>query len=61
MVWQKCLGGAGSERGASVKTTLDGGYIVSCTTDSNDGEVSGNNGGMDVWVVKLSPDEKITK
>jgi hypothetical protein len=57
MVWQKCLGGAGSESGASVKTTEDGGYIVSCTTDSNDGEVSGNNGGMDVWVVKLSPDD----
>lgn len=51
--WQKCLGGGGDEEGSSIKQTLDGGYIMTGSTNSNDGDVSGNHGGGDVWVVKL--------
>jgi hypothetical protein len=52
--WQKCLGGIGREYGESIQQTSDGGYIVGGRTTSNDGDVSGNHGGQDIWVVKLS-------
>ena len=51
--WQKSLGGSGEEIGHSIINTTDGGYIVAGQTDSNDGDVSGNKGVIDVWVVKL--------
>jgi hypothetical protein len=53
--WQKCLGGTESEEVHSILRTSDGGYIVAGTTSSNDGDVSGNHGEYDYWVVKLSP------
>jgi hypothetical protein len=52
--WQKCLGGSGSEGLNSIEQTTDGGYIVAGGTKSNNGDVSGNHGGYDAWVVKLS-------
>jgi hypothetical protein len=51
--WQKCLGGTSSEGATSIQQTTDGGYILTGCTNSNDGDVSGNHGGQDVWVVKL--------
>jgi len=38
----------------SIRQTSDGGYILVGTTSSNDGDVTGNNGYKDYWVVKLS-------
>ncbi len=52
--WQKCLGGTAWDEAYSIQPTTDGGYIVAGTTTSNDGDVTGNHGGQDVWVVKLS-------
>ena len=52
--WQRCLGGSSSEFPSSVQTTADGGYIVSGTTFSNDGDVTNFRGNSDYWVVKLS-------
>jgi hypothetical protein len=52
--WQKALGGTGLEVAYSIKRTSDGGYIVAGETNSNNGDVSGNYGGTDCWVVKLS-------
>jgi gliding motility-associated-like protein len=52
--WQKSLGGSGSDGGHSIQQTNDGGYIVAGTSNSNDGDVSGNHGGLDYWVVKLT-------
>jgi len=54
IMWQKCLGGSSSERANSIQQTYDGGYIVAGGSGSNDGDVSGNNGGGDCWVVKLN-------
>jgi len=51
--WQKSLGGSSDDEAYSIQQTLDGGYIVAGFTLSNDGEVSGNNGVYDYWVVKL--------
>ncbi len=54
IVWQKCLGGSRCDNAYSIQQTTDGGYIVAGCTESNDGDVSGNHGGYDFWVVKLN-------
>ncbi len=54
LIWQKTLGGSGDDGSKSVEATADGGCIVTGTTESNDGDVSGNHGTRDYWVVKLS-------
>ncbi len=53
--WQKCLGGTASDAASSIQQTIDGGYIVAGQSYSNDGDVTGNHGNEDFWVVKLSP------
>jgi len=52
--WQKCLGGTSTDEANSIQQTSDGGFIVAGKTWSNDGDVSGNHGDRDAWVVKLS-------
>ncbi|MEO8148965.1 MAG: T9SS type A sorting domain-containing protein [Bacteroidia bacterium] len=51
--WQKCLGGTNLEEPTSIQSTSDHGYIVCSNSWSNDGDVSGNHGGRDIWIVKL--------
>ena len=55
--WQISLGGSGDDYAYSIQQTNDGGYIVAGTSNSpNDGDVTGNHGGFDYWIVKLKPD-----
>jgi hypothetical protein len=51
--WQKCLGGSSNEYAEGVSQTSDSGFVVCGATESNDGDVTGNHGGQDVWIVKL--------
>ena len=51
--WQKPLGGTGNDSGLSIYPTTGSGYIIAGSSASNDGDVSGNHGGYDYWVVKL--------
>lgn len=51
--WQKCIGGTSDDDLYSFIQTTDGGYIISGTTNSNNGDVSGNHGGYDAWIVKI--------
>tara|TARA_B100001287_G_scaffold189690_1_gene160225 strand:+ start:918 stop:2408 length:1491 start_codon:yes stop_codon:yes gene_type:complete len=52
--WQKCIGGSNNEEASDIIATDDGGYALTGRTSSNDGDVSDNHGGMDLWVLKLS-------
>ncbi|HYV94895.1 MAG TPA: T9SS type A sorting domain-containing protein [Chitinophagales bacterium] len=52
--WQKCLGGSANDQAHSISTTTDGGFVVAGYSFSNDFDVSGNHGGSDYWIVKLS-------
>lgn len=53
--WEKDMGGKwGQEDVWSIQQTADNGYIVGGGTYSNDGNVSGNNGYLDFWIVKLN-------
>ena len=54
IIWQKTLGGTGSDNAYSIRQTTDGGYVVAGTSNSNDGDVTGNHGDFDYWIVKLS-------
>jgi hypothetical protein len=53
VVWQKILGGTSNDNAESLMTTGDGGYVLTGSTGSNDGEVSANHGYYDAWVVRL--------
>ena len=53
LIWQKCFGGSSEDRAYSVNETSDGGYIIAGESHSIDGDVSGNHGGGDIWVIKL--------
>ncbi len=52
--WQKCFGGSGWDEAWAIKATSDGGYIMAGRTSSTDGDVSGNHGFLDYWVVKMN-------
>jgi uncharacterized repeat protein (TIGR01451 family) len=57
--WQKYFGGRDRDELFKIIQTRDGGYAFSGTTNSNDGDVSGNHSlgrvfKGDIWVVKLS-------
>ncbi|WP_348812725.1 T9SS type A sorting domain-containing protein [Flavobacterium maritimum] len=54
--WQKTLGGSGDDRAFSIQQTADGGYIIAGMSNSTDGDVTGNNGSYDYWIVKLEED-----
>jgi hypothetical protein len=59
--WQRPLGGTGDDFYCAVQVTMVSGvenYVVAVRTDSNDGDVSGNHGWVDIWVAKLSGDGK---
>ncbi len=53
ITWQKSLGGSNGDFGYGVEQTPDGGYIVSGGTSSTNGDVTGNHGNEDFWVIKL--------
>ena len=52
--WKKALGGSGEDSGQSIQQTSDDGYIMVGHTESTDGDVASNDGGADLWMVKLS-------
>jgi hypothetical protein len=56
IIWQKALGGTGADYLYSIRQTLDGGYVLSGDTTSDDGDASGHHGinTLDCWVIKLS-------
>lgn len=53
-LWTKCFGGSSEDEAFSIQQTNDGGYIVAGQSNSNDGDVEGNHGNGDFWIVKLA-------
>lgn len=57
--WYNFLGGTGNDNFGSLQFAHDSGYILSGIVRSTDGDVTGNHGGSDAWVVRLASDGKI--
>ncbi len=51
--WQKSLGGTGTDEARSVYQTSDGGSIIAGNSNSTNGDVVGNHGSYDYWLVKM--------
>ena len=57
--WEKNYGGSGLEIGHAIKPTMDGGYILSGSSTSTDGDATSHWGGLDYWILKLDSDGEI--
>ncbi len=53
LLWQKCYGGTSEEKGISICKTFDNGFIIAGNSYSTDGDVTGNHGGSDYWIIKI--------
>lgn len=51
--WSRSYGGSNDETATNIKKTSDGGYIISGYSRSDDGDVSGNEGFHDYWILKI--------
>lgn len=57
-LWSKVYGGTGpryDQLSAAVQVT-DGSFLIAGASDSNDGDVSGNHGREDLWLLKVDKD-----
>jgi len=57
----KFFGGSKADAFESIKAISDTEYVVAGYTLSNDGDVSGNHGGSDMWIVKMTDPLAIKK
>jgi len=53
------MGGSKNEEAKAMHLTNDGGLIIACSSESNDGDVKLNYGDKDFWIVKLDSKNKI--
>ncbi len=58
LLWQKCLGGSSADFPGSLELDNNG-FIISGQTYSNNGLVSGNHGGGDIWIASLDANANI--
>ena len=56
ILWSKNYGGSGDDEVRAIQQTSDGGYIVAGYSKSTDGDVSGNHGDSDFWILRLDAD-----
>ena len=52
IIWQKCYGGSATENPNKIILANDGGFFISATTSSSDGDVTGYFGNVDFWLMK---------
>jgi len=54
LLWSKCFGGSADEYSLSIQRTLNNDYLLGGFTESADGDVKGQNGGADMWMLLIS-------
>ncbi len=52
--WKKSFGGSAIDNAYAACQTSDGGFLVVGFSKSNDGNVTGNHGKKDIWLIKIS-------
>lgn len=53
ILWQRCLGGTNIDFIKGLCPGDNGSFILTGHTNSNDGDISGNHGDYDCWIIKL--------
>ncbi|PWV46182.1 BACON domain-containing protein [Chitinophaga sp. S165] len=57
IIWKKVWGGSRNEQAYALAETADGGFIVSGSSESNDGDMAGQlKGPSDIWLLSLDKD-----
>ena len=51
--WSKCYGGSARDTAFSIVQTPDNGFVIAGSSTSNNGDLTGNNGGTDGWIVRV--------
>jgi hypothetical protein len=51
--WQKTYGGSGVDQAYEIKAVSSGGYVIAGSSYSLNGDVTGNHGGYDFWVIRI--------
>jgi hypothetical protein len=59
LLWRRWYGGSGDDIAMSIRTLSDGSFIVAGFSDSRNGNVTGNNGESDAWVLKLDSEGRL--
>ncbi len=59
IIWQNTYGSSASEGGLDMKVTPDGGYVMTGQSYGGGGDVSGNYGQIDAWIVKVDTNGNI--
>jgi hypothetical protein len=54
ILWQKTLGGTDDEIPVDIKLTSDGGFIITASAGSNNGDLTTNAGSLDCWIIKTN-------
>ncbi len=57
--WEKSLGGSGADQLDKVISSNDGGYVLVGMSKSDDGDLTGNFGESDLWIVKLTSEGEV--
>ena len=52
--WEKTFGGNKYDEARQARQTADNGYLIIGSSTSNEGDITQNKGGFDVWVLKIS-------
>ena len=52
--WSKTYGGSGNDRASTMVQTTDGSLVIAGHSNSTDGDVGGNSGEFESWVIKLN-------
>lgn len=54
LLWEKNFGGTEIDEARAITKTNDGNFIIVGDTRSNDQDITTNNGGADLWVIKIN-------
>ncbi|CAM1334581.1 hypothetical protein [Tenacibaculum aestuariivivum] len=54
LLWEKSFGGNEIDKARAITTTNDGNFIIIGDTRSNTKDVTNNNGGADLWAIKIT-------
>lgn len=56
LIWEKSFGGDQIDEARAILAADDGNFIIAGDTRSSSNDVTDNNGGADLWLIKISPD-----